>query len=97
YAFHGFGVRPNDVVFFAFSYGTFIGFWGAHYGVEKMGCLVLPSGNMTTPNRVRLIDEMKATVVCATPTYALRLAQEARDLGIDLAKGKVARVIVSGE
>jgi phenylacetate-CoA ligase len=97
YAFHGFGVRPHDVVFFAFSYGTFIGFWGAHYGTEKMGCLVLPSGNMNTPNRVRLIDEMKATVVCATPTYALRLAQEARDLGVDLPKGSVKRVIVSGE
>jgi phenylacetate-CoA ligase len=97
YAFHGFGVRSRDVVFFAFSYGTFIGFWGAHYGTEKMGCLVLPSGNMNTPNRVRLIDEMKATVVCATPTYALRLAQEARDLGIDLPDSSVERVIVSGE
>ena len=46
----------TDIVFFAFSYGTFIGFWGAHYAAEKMGCLVLPSGNMTTPNRVQLID-----------------------------------------
>jgi phenylacetate-CoA ligase len=97
YAFHGFGVRKNDIVFFAFSYGTFIGFWGAHYGCEKMGCLVLPSGNMATENRVRLIAEMGATVVCATPTYALRLAQEARNLGIDLPNGSVRRVIVSGE
>lgn len=97
YGFHGFGVRPKDVVFFAFSYGTFIGFWGAHYATEKMGCLVLPSGNMTTPNRVHLIMEMGATVVCATPTYALRLAQEARELGVDLVGSKVERVIVSGE
>jgi phenylacetate-CoA ligase len=97
YAFHGFGVRPDDIVFFAFSYGTFIGFWGAHYGTEKMGCLVLPSGNMTTPNRVALIDEMKATVVCATPTYALRLGQEAEALGIDLPGGAVKRLILSGE
>jgi phenylacetate-CoA ligase len=97
YGFYGFGVRRKDVVFFAFSYGTFIGFWGAHYGCEKMGCLVLPSGNMTTPNRVRLVEEMGATVVCATPTYALRMAQEAREMGVDLAKGKVERVIVSGE
>ncbi len=97
YAFHGFGVRKNDIVFFAFSYGTFIGFWGAHYGVEKMGCLVLPSGGMLTPNRVKLIDDMKATVVCATPTYALRLAQEARDQKVDVVSGPVRRVIVSGE
>ena len=97
YAFHGFGVRPEDRVFFAFSYGTFIGFWGAHYGTEKMGCLVLPSGNMNTPARVQLIDEMDATVVCATPTYALRLAQEADELGLDLPNGSVKRLILSGE
>jgi phenylacetate-CoA ligase len=97
YGFHGFGVRPDDVVFFAFSYGTFIGFWGAHYACEKMGCLVLPSGNMNTPNRVKLIVEMGATVVCATPTYALRMAQEAQETGVDLAHGPVDRLILSGE
>lgn len=97
YGFWGAGIRPTDRVFFAFSYGTFIGFWGAHYATEKIGCLVLPSGNMNTPQRVGLIDEMDATVVCATPTYALRLAQEARELGIDLPRGKVDRLILSGE
>ena len=97
YAFHGFGVRPEDRVFFAFSYGTFIGFWGAHYGTEKMGCLVLPSGNMTTAQRVQLIDEMEATVVCATPTYALRLAQEAREPRHRPPVRSVTRLILSGE
>ncbi len=97
YGFWGAGIRPTDRVFFAFSYGTFIGFWGAHYACEKIGCLVLPSGNMNTGQRVGLIDEMGATVVCATPTYALRLAQEARDLGIDLVRGSVERLILSGE
>lgn len=98
YGFWGFGVRPTDTVFFAFSYGSFIGFWGAHYCTEKMGCLVLPSGNMTTEGRVKQIVEMGATVVCATPTYALRMGQVAEQLGIDLKKdGKVRRVIVSGE
>ena len=97
YGFYGFGIRPEDRIFFAFSYGTFIGFWGAHYGCEKMGCLVLPSGNMNTPQRVQLIDELDATVVCATPTYALRLAQEGVSLGIDLQGGAVKRLILSGE
>jgi phenylacetate-CoA ligase len=97
YGFHGFGVRAVDRVFFAFSYGTFIGFWGAHYATEKMGCLVLPSGNMNTPQRVGLIQDMGATVVCATPTYALRLAQEARDMGVNLPSGPVKRLILSGE
>ncbi len=97
YGFWGFGIRPSDTVFFAFSYGSFIGFWGAHYCCEKIGCLVLPSGNMTTEARVKQLVEMEATTVCATPTYALRMAQEAQKLGIDLSKSKVDKVIVSGE
>ena len=97
YGFWGFGIRPSDTVFFAFSYGTFVGFWGAHYACEKMGCLVLPGGNMTTEGRVKQIIDMDATVVCSTPTYALRMAQEARSLGIDLVNGPVKRLILSGE
>ncbi len=97
YGFWGFGVRPHDVIFFAFSYGTFVGFWGAHYASEKIGCLVLPGGNMTTEARVKQILAMKATVVCSTPTYALRMAQEARTMGVDLAGGSVKRLILSGE
>src|SRR5436189_6079562 len=97
YGFWGFGVRPADIVFFAFSYGTFVGFWGAHYASEKIGCLVLPGGNMTTEARVKQILSMKATVVCSTPTYALRMAQEARSMGVDLAGSPVKRLILSGE
>jgi phenylacetate-CoA ligase len=97
YGFWGFGVRPGDIVFFAFSYGTFVGFWGAHYASEKIGCLVLPGGNMTTEARVKQILSMKATVVCSTPTYALRMAQEARSMGVDLANSSVKRLILSGE
>jgi phenylacetate-CoA ligase len=97
YGFWGFGVRPSDRVFFAFSYGTFVGFWGAHYACEKMGCLVLPGGNMTTEARLHQIFDMQATVVCSTPTYALRMAQEAQALGIDLRNGPVERLILSGE
>ena len=97
YGFWGFGVRPKDAVFFAFSYGTFVGFWGAHYACEKLGCLVLPGGNMTTEARLNQIFDMNATVVCSTPTYALRMAQEARNLGLDLVNGPVERLILSGE
>ncbi|HEY7075932.1 MAG TPA: AMP-binding protein [Solirubrobacteraceae bacterium] len=97
YAFWGFGVRPADTVFFAFSYGTFVGFWGAQYACEKIGALVLPGGNMTTEGRVRMIADAGATVVCSTPTYALRMAQEAHKLGIDLPGGPVSRLILSGE
>ncbi len=97
YGLWGFGVRPADTLFVAFGYSKFIGFWGLHYAGEKLGCLVLPGGAMTTDQRVKEIVEMGATVVASTPTYALRMAQEARSLGIDLAGSAVQRVILSGE
>jgi phenylacetate-CoA ligase len=97
YGLWGFGVRPPDTLFVAFGYSKFIGFWGLHYAGEKLGCLVLPGGAMTTDQRVKEIVEMGATVVATTPTYALRMAQEAKSLGIDLAANNVRRVILSGE
>jgi phenylacetate-CoA ligase len=97
YGLWGFGVRPADTLFVAFGYATFIGFWGLHYAGEKMGCLVLPGGAAPTEARVRQIAEMGATVVASTPTYALRMAQEAKSLGIDLASSAVDRLILSGE
>jgi phenylacetate-CoA ligase len=97
YGLWGFGVRPADTVFVAFGYATFIGFWGLHYACEKLGCLTLPGGAMPTEQRVKQIVEMGATVVASTPTYALRMAQEARALGIDLASSAVERLILSGE
>jgi phenylacetate-CoA ligase len=98
YGLWGFGLRPADIVLFAFSYGTFIGFWGAHYACEKIGCLVLSTGGATTESRVRSIIEMGVTTVCSTPTYALRMWQAAAEMGVDLARdSKVDKVIVSGE
>ncbi|HEX9236735.1 MAG TPA: AMP-binding protein, partial [Actinomycetota bacterium] len=97
YGLWGFGVRPQDVLFIAFGYATFIGFWGLHYACEKMGCLTLPGGAMATDQRVRQIVDMGATVVCSTPTYALRMAQEAKTMGVDLAGSPVQRLILSGE
>jgi phenylacetate-CoA ligase len=98
YGLWGFGLRPHDIVLFAFSYGTFIGFWGAHYACEKIGCLVLPSGAATSEARIKTIVDMGVTTVCSTPTYALRLWQVAAEMGIDLARGThVDKVIVSGE
>jgi phenylacetate-CoA ligase len=97
YGMWGFGVRPADALFVAFGYSTFIGFWGLHYAGEKLGCLTLPGGAMTTEQRVRQIVDLGATVVASTPTYALRMAQEAKQLGIDLASSNVQRVILSGE
>lgn len=98
YGLWGFGLRPEDIVYFAFGYGSFIGFWGAHYACEKMGLLVIPGGAQTTEGRIKQIIEMGVTTLCSTPTYALHLWQKAREMGIDLAtESKVNKVILSGE
>lgn len=97
YGFHAMGVRPRDTVFIAFSYAQFIGFWGAHYANEKLGAMVIPSGSLPTETRVKLILENSATVVCATPTYVLRLAEVARQMGFDVAASKVEKIVLSGE
>jgi phenylacetate-CoA ligase len=86
YGLWGFGVRPDDVVYVAFGYGSFIGFWGLHYACEKMGALVIPGGAQTTENRIKQIVEMGVTTVASTPTYALNMWNKAREMGIDLAK-----------
>ncbi|MCL5266157.1 MAG: phenylacetate--CoA ligase family protein [Chloroflexi bacterium] len=98
YAFYGFGIRSTDIVYLSFAYGAFIGFWGAHYCCEKLGALTVASGGMSSEGRIKQILELGATTICATPTYALRLAQVASEMGIDLAKdSKVDKIILSGE
>ena len=98
YALWGCGVRPGDTAYIAFGYGSFIGFWGLHYAMEKIGVLNVPGGAQTTETRVRQIVDFGATVVASTPTYALRLAQEAADPGASTCAGSaVERLILSGE
>ncbi len=97
YAIWGCGARPADTAYIAFGYGSFIGFWGLHYAMEKVGVLNVPGGAQSTEARVRQIIDFGATVVASTPTYALRLAQEASLLGVDLPGAAVSRLILSGE
>jgi phenylacetate-CoA ligase len=97
YGIWGCGIRSNDTAYIAFGYGSFIGFWGLHYAMEKIGVLNVPGGAQSTEARVLQILDFGATVVAATPTYAIRLAQEASRLGIDLPGSSVSRLILSGE
>jgi phenylacetate-CoA ligase len=91
------GLTPDDRLFFPFSFGPFIGFWAAFEGAFRLGNLCLPGGGMTSAARLRFLMENDATVICCTPTYALRLAEVARQEGIDLAHSAVRILIVAGE
>jgi phenylacetate-CoA ligase len=91
------GLTPHDRCFFPFSFGPFIGFWSAFEAASRYGALVIPGGGMTSTARLRFLIEHEATVVFATPTYALHLAELAAKEGIDLAASSVRAVVVAGE
>jgi phenylacetate-CoA ligase len=91
------GVRADDRVFFAFSFGPFIGFWSAFGGAERLGALLIPGGAMTTEQRLRAMLELRATVLCCTPTYAIRLAEAAQAAGLDLASSDLRLTVHAGE
>jgi phenylacetate-CoA ligase len=90
-------VTAADRVFLAFSFGPFIGFWSAFGGAEELGALAVSGAAMTTEQRVRTLVDLDATVLCCTPTYALRLAEVAREIGVDLAAAPLRVAVHAGE
>src|SRR5256714_6972292 len=87
----------RDRIFFAFSFGPFVGFWSAFAGAERLGALCLTGGGMTACERGAASVATEATVLMSTPTYALRLAEAAREEGIDLARSALRVSIHAGE
>lgn len=77
------GVRPGMLIHNANSYGLFTGGFGYHQGGELIGCTVLPVSGGFTARQVTLMHDMRPDVLVATPSYALVLAQAARDAGFD--------------
>ena len=91
------GADRGDRIYFAFSFGPFIGFWMAFEAAARIGALCLPGGGMSSAARLRGILDNGATVLCCTPTYALRLAEVAAAEKIDLGRSRVKTIIVAGE
>ena len=91
------GVGRDDVVFLAFGFGPFIGFWSAYEGAKRIGALTVPGGSMDSLQRLRAMQEIGATALVSTPSYALRLAEVAQEHGIDLRELSVRVTIHAGE
>ncbi len=83
------GARPGDVVHNAYGYGLFTGGLGAHYGAERLGATVVPMSGGNTERQIVLIRDFGARVLCATPSYALSIAEVAEKQGVDLRKSKL--------
>ena len=77
------GLRPEHTVHICFGYGLFTGGFGLHYGVERVGAAVVPASSGNTARQVLLIQDLQADVLVGTPSYALSIAESARQQGLD--------------
>ena len=90
-------VKGQDRVFFAFSFGPFLGFWTAYEAAAK-DYMVIPAGGLSSQARLEAMARYDVTVLCCTPTYALRLGELIGTAsGVSLADLKIKKVIVAGE
>jgi len=95
--FEAAGVTASDRVFVAFSFGPFVGLWLAFEAAQELGTLTLPGGALSSEMRLRVMLANEATVLCCTPTYALRLVEVAEKAGIDLLASHIRTIIVGAE
>jgi phenylacetate-CoA ligase len=83
------GVTSEDVVQVAYGYGLFTGGMGLHYGAERLGATVIPASGGFTERQILLMEDLEATVLCCTPSYALHLAEALRKAGKSLPKLRI--------
>ncbi len=91
------GVGAGDRIFFAFSFGPFIGFWAAFDAAREIGALAFPGGGLDSTLRVRMLVDTQPTALVCTPSYALRLAEVARAVGVDAPALPIRVTIHAGE
>jgi len=92
--FEAAGVHSDDRIYFAFSFGPFIGFWAGWEGARKLGTMAISGGGQSTLQRIKAIIDCGVTALVCTPTYALHMASEARQSGIDLAKESAVKITI---
>jgi phenylacetate-CoA ligase len=97
FVLRGAGLGPGDRVFFPFSFGLFIGLWSGFDGARALGCLAIPGGGQDSAQRLAAIEALGVTAICCTPSYALHLAEVARERGVALRKLGVRVTVHAGE
>jgi phenylacetate-CoA ligase len=91
------GIRPDDAFYFAFNWGPYAGFWSAYWGARRLGVRVVSGGGADAEGHVRTIQRERPTVLIATPSFALRIAEQARAMGVDLADSSIRFTYHAGE
>jgi len=91
------GVDPGETVQNAYGYGLFTGGLGLHYGVEELGCTVIPIGGGQTQRQVEMMVDLESDVLACTPSYALYFAETAEEMGHDPRELPVSTVVFGAE
>ena len=91
------GANPDDILQNAYGYGLFTGGLGVHYGALELGASVIPMSSGGTKRQLKLMHDFKSTVLTCTPSYALFMAEEAREMGYDPRKSPLRIGILGAE
>jgi phenylacetate-CoA ligase len=97
FVFAGAGLGAGDRLYFPFSFGLFIGFWAGFEGARALGAMAIPGGGADTPSRLEAMRALGATALVCTPSYALHLAEAARERRLDLAALPIRATVHAGE
>lgn len=90
------GATSKDVAQICFGYGMFTGALGLHYGLEKVGAAIVPSSTGNTEKQLMYMKDFGSTLLVATPSYALRIAEVAKQIGLDPKKDLQIQVALVG-
>ena len=91
------GLTKKDIFQNPIPYGTFTGAFGFHYGAQKVGALVIPSGMGQSERQLKLMDYYDTTFISGVASYAMRLSQVAQEINVDLEKLKVRNGLFGAE
>jgi phenylacetate-CoA ligase len=91
------GVQRGDLVQMAFPYGMSTAAWGLHYGIERLGATIIPAGGGQTARQLQMMRDFGTTVLVSTPSYALRLAARAEELGFGRGQLRLRLGLFGGE
>ncbi|OPL12799.1 MAG: phenylacetate--CoA ligase [delta proteobacterium MLS_D] len=91
------GLTRNDIIHNAYGYGLFTGGLGAHYGAEKLGASVIPMSGGSTKKQIMLLQDFAPTAICCTPSYALYLAEQGTEMGVDMKSLRLRVGLFGGE
>ncbi len=90
------GATPSDMAQICFGYGMFTGALGLHYGLENIGATIVPSSTGNSEKQIMYMKDFETTLLVATPSYALRLAEVANEMGIDPKKDLKVKIGLVG-